>query len=140
MPALKSLTFTALPRTRNDPVSFRRSRFAAKLEDQKQLLADPAYARTTQRWVTVNGEKQLVSRQQRVRPWWRTDANGQLVMSIWFGSKPLEFEKGKAGVAVSGKDQLPSVIDTLIAAVRAGELDDLLSQASKQRGPVRPKK
>jgi hypothetical protein len=30
-------------------------------------------------------------------------------------------------------DKLPGVIDTLIAAVRAGELDEMFTQASKQR-------
>jgi hypothetical protein len=48
-----------------------------------------------------------------------------------FGAKPVEFEKGKAGIVVPFKDKLPTVIDTLIAAVRAGELDDLFSQAAK---------
>jgi hypothetical protein len=51
-------------------------------------------------------------------------------MSIKFGAKPIELEKGKAGV-VASKDKLPAVIDTLIAAVRAGELDELFSQAAK---------
>jgi hypothetical protein len=32
---------------------------------------------------------------------------------------------------VPSKDKLPTVIDTLIAAVRAGELDELFSQAAK---------
>jgi hypothetical protein len=44
-------------------------------------------------------------------------------------SKPIEFEKGKAGVV--SKDKLSAVIDALIGAVRAGELDDLFSQAAK---------
>jgi hypothetical protein len=35
-------------------------------------------------------------------------------------AKPIEFEKGKAGIAVPSKDKLPAVIDTLIAAVRPG--------------------
>jgi hypothetical protein len=46
-------------------------------------------------------------------------------------TKPIEFEKGKAGIVVPSTDKLPAVIDTLIAAVRAGELDDLFSQAAK---------
>jgi hypothetical protein len=46
-------------------------------------------------------------------------------MSIKFGAKPIEFEKGKAGIVVPSKDKLPVVIDTLISAVRAGELDEL---------------
>jgi hypothetical protein len=54
---------------------------------------------------------------QAVRLWWKTDAAGQVVMSIKFGARPIEFEKGKAGIAVGSKDKLLSVIDTLIVAV-----------------------
>jgi hypothetical protein len=55
----------------------------------------------------------------------------QVVISIKFGAKPIEFEKGKAGIVAPSKDKLPAVIDTLISAVRAGELDDLFNQAAK---------
>lgn len=34
-------------------------------------------------------------------------------------------------IVVLTKDELPTVIDTLIAAVRAGELDELFTQAAK---------
>ncbi len=37
----------------------------------------------------------------------------------------------KAGIVLPSKDKLPTVIDTLIATVKAGELDDLFSQAAK---------
>ena len=60
-------------------------------------------------------------------------------MSIKFGAKPIEFEKGKAGIAVPSKDKLPTVINTLIEAVRAGELDDLFAQASKQGAAFKKK-
>jgi hypothetical protein len=46
-------------------------------------------------------------------------------------AKPVEFEKGKAGIVVGSKDKLPALIDALIAAVRSGELDELFSQAAK---------
>jgi hypothetical protein len=49
------------------------------------------------------------------------------------GGKPIEFEKGKAGIAIPTMDKLPEVIDTLIAAVRNGELDAALAQAGKAR-------
>jgi hypothetical protein len=71
------------------------------------------------------------TKQQAVRPWWKTDPTGQVVMSVKFGAKPIEFEKGKAGIVVPSKDKLPAVIDTLITAVRAGELDELFTQAAK---------
>ena len=43
----------------------------------------------------------------------------------------MEFEKGKSAVAVQSKEKLPTVITTLIEAVRAGELDDDLAQAKR---------
>ena len=134
MPVLKSLSFTALPKSTNDPVQQRRVKFVAKLEEQKLLLKDRHHVRTVQRWTKVNGERQAITKQQAVRPWWKTDPSGQVVMSIKFGAKPIEFEKGKAGIVVPSKDKIPTVIDTLIAAVRAGELDDLFSHAAKAGG------
>jgi hypothetical protein len=140
MPVLKSLSFTALPKSANDPVQMRRAKFVARLEEQKQLLKDPNHVRTVQRWTRVDGERQATTKQQAVRPWWKTDASGQVVMSIKFGAKPVEFEKGKAGIVVGSKDKLPALIDALIAAVRAGELDDLFSQAAKAGAIGKPKK
>jgi Family of unknown function (DUF6641) len=131
MPVLKSLSFTVIPKTGNDPVQLRRAKFVSKLEEQKLLLKDPNHVRTVQRWTKVDGERQATTKQQAVRPWWKTDASGQVVMSIKFGAKPIEFEKGKAGIVVPSKDKLPAVIDTLISAVRSGELDELFSQAAK---------
>jgi hypothetical protein len=37
------------------------------------------------------------------------------------GFKTIEFEKGKAGIAVPSKEGLVGVIDTLIAAAQSGE-------------------
>lgn len=140
MPVLKSLSFTAMPKSASDPVHIRRAKFIAKLEEQKLLVQDPAYIRTIQRMADVDGQKQPVVLKQRVRPWWKVDPSGQIIMSIKFGAKPIEFEKGKAGIAVPSKDKLPAVIDTLIAAVRAGELDELFTQASKSRPIPKSKK
>src|SRR5258708_1492055 len=106
MVVLKSLSFTALPKSTNDPVLQRRTKFITKLEEQKLLLIDPNHVRTVQRWTKVNGERQATTKQQAVRPWWKTDPSGQVVMSIKFGAKPIEFEKGKAGIAVPSKHEL----------------------------------
>jgi hypothetical protein len=95
MPVLKSLSFTALPKAGNDPIQMRRTKFITKLEEQKLLLKDPNHVRTVQRWTKVNGERQATTKQQAVRPWWKTDPSGQVVMSIKFGAKPIEFEKGR---------------------------------------------
>ncbi|WP_038382716.1 DUF6641 family protein [Bradyrhizobium elkanii] len=140
MPILKSLSFTTLPKPGNDPVQMRRTKFIARLEEQKLLLKDPAHVRTVQRWTKVNGERQATTKQQAVRPWWKTDPSGQVVMSVKFGAKPIEFEKGKAGIVVGSKDKLPAVIDALIGAVRTGELDDLFAAAAKTSVIGKPRK
>ena len=58
-------------------------------------------------------------------------------MSVFYGAKPIEFEKGKAGIAVSSKEKLPAVIDAMIKAARDGELDDLMTRMSKPVGQKR---
>jgi Family of unknown function (DUF6641) len=131
MASLKSLTLTALPQIQADPVMDRRNRTIAHLEEQKRLLQDPSYTRTIKVWTEKDGERQPVEKKQRVLPWWRLLPNGSVVLSVRVAQKPIEFEKGKAGIAVASVDKLPSVIDTLITAIRNGELDEQLAQASK---------
>jgi len=82
MSNLKSLSIVASTKPRNDPVWFRRDRLRSRLEEQKQLLKDPSYVRTVQRWTEVDGQKALVAKQIRVKPWWWTDASGQLLMTV----------------------------------------------------------
>jgi hypothetical protein len=59
-------------------------------------------------------------------------------MSIKFGARAIKFEGGKARIVVPSKDKLPAVIDTLIAAVRAGRpvqpgCQDRIDRASQGR-------
>ncbi len=135
MPFLKNLTFTAVPARNSDPVASRRAKLVERLEEQKALLADASYVRKTQRWTGKGDERRQVEKQQRVRPWWRADASGHFVLSVFHGTKPIEFEKGKAGIAVASKDKLPALIDSLIGAVRAGELDDILARVKAVGAP-----
>jgi hypothetical protein len=98
---------------------------------KKPFSINPNLIRTVQRAVREGDEKWIVSRQQRVRPWWRTDSAGHLFMSIRFGGRPVEFEKGKSAVSVPSMDKLPAVITTLIEAVRGGQLDNVPAHPSK---------
>jgi TPR repeat protein len=60
---------------------------------------------------------------KRVRARWRTDATGAVVLTVHYGAKPIEFERGKAAIAVGKKNKPIPTIETVIAAVEAGELD-----------------
>ena len=132
MSALKSLTFTTLPKIGANPTLDRRTNMIARLEEQKLLLSDPNYIRTLRTWVKNNGKLTPVDKQQRVLPWWRVNADGSYVFFVRLGSKPIEFEKGKNAIAVPSLNKIPLAIDILITAVRNGELDQQLAQAKKR--------
>jgi hypothetical protein len=136
MSALRSLRFTTVPKIGANPTLDRRLNVIARLEEQKLLLNDPKYTRTVQSWVKKDGEFTPVDKQQRVLPWWRMDADGSYVLFVRFGGKSIEFEKGKNGIAVPSLDKIPLVIDILITAVRNGELDVQLAQATKRPATV----
>ena len=101
MSALKSLTFTTLPKPSANPTLDRRTKIIARLEEQKRLLADSTYTRSVRTWKKDEaGQKTVVERRQRVLPWWTTTPNGSHVFFVRVGWKALEFEKGKAAIAV----------------------------------------
>ena len=131
MAVLKSLIFTTIPSPGGNPILDRRTKIIARLEEQKLVLKDPNYTRTVRNWVKRDGERVMMEKQQRVPLWWRQHPNGSYALFVRSGLKPIEFEKGKAAIAVPSLDKLPSVIDTLITAVRNGELDEQLVQGSK---------
>ena len=128
MNSLKSLTFVpAPPKTPNNPTFFRRERLLQRLQDQLLLAKDASYAPVIKRWKKgEDGVKRPVDHIRRPKPWWRVDENGFVVLTVRYGFKPLEFEKGKAAIAVGTVDRLEGVLATLIAATRAGELDAFL--------------
>jgi hypothetical protein len=134
MAVLKTLTFTTLPSTGGNPILDRRTKIIARLEEQKLILKDPNYTCTIRNWVKKDGERVMVEKQQRMPLWWRQHPNGSYALFVRSGLKPIEFEKGKTAIAVPSLDKLPSVIDTLITAVRNGELDAHLV-STKQMSP-----
>ena len=140
MTALKSLTFTTLPKPNANPTLDRRTKIIARLEEQKLLLKDANFTRTIRVTIKKDGEKSVVEKQQRVLPWFRQHPNGTYVLFVRSGLKPIDFEKGKAAIAVPSLEKLPSVIDTVITAVRNGELDQQLAEASKQATPRKSKR
>ena len=123
-----------------DPVLARRSKLIHRLEQQKRLAQDANFVITVSKWVRNEaGNKELVQLQKRVRPWWREDALGTVGLTVRYGAKALEFEKGKTSIIVPNKDQLIATLDTVIAGVKAGELDEHLTAQAKARGIPEPR-
>jgi hypothetical protein len=135
MKILKTLTFAVMSRGSQNPVLARRAKLIHRLEQQKRLAQDANFVVTVSRWLRNEaGSKELVRLQKRVRPWWRDDALGTIGLTVRYGAKAIEFEKGKTAIVVPSKDQLVATLDTVIAGVKAGELDEHLTQYAKARG------
>ena len=135
MKVLKSLTFGVMSRGSQNPVLARRAKLVHRLEQQKRLAQDANFVVTVSKWLRNDaGSKELVQLQKRVRPWWREDVLGTVGLTVRYGAKAIEFEKGKSSIIVPNKDELVATLDTVISAVRAGELDEHLAQYAKARG------
>jgi hypothetical protein len=124
--ALSQLSFTTLELPKwsrdRDPITDRREKVITKLEEQKSLLADPTFTRTVQ--------KRSGAIQKKVAKWWIVNGGGTATFFVRFGHGQVEFAKGKAGISVPSLESLPTVIDTLITAARAGELDAQMAALS----------
>ncbi|MBY0226272.1 MAG: hypothetical protein K2Q28_10750 [Hyphomicrobium sp.] len=141
MKGLKGLTFGTINKGRENLTLVRRAKLVRRLEQQKALAPDPTYTLTaTKRVKTEDGGKELRQVQKRLSPWLREDVLGNIALTVRSGGRPIEFEKGKTAIVMPGMDQLVPTIDTVLAAVRAGELDELRTQQVKARDVPNAKK
>lgn len=133
MTALKTLKFIEAPNlNKADPREQRRQKLATQLEQQKLMLTDPNFTVMQVKWSKDEaGGKVRKETPKRLRRWWQEAGDNNFVLVVRYGTKPIEFEKGKPAIAAVGKDGLVKVIDTLIAATKAGELDELLAVGRK---------
>lgn len=87
---------------------------------------------TKERWVADDetGLRKKVSLPKQVRQWYY-QIDDKMYFEVRYGNKLLELAKGKAAIGVGGTDKLLGVIDTVIKAVEAGELDEMLLTIKK---------
>ena len=139
MTQFKSLTFCATPKASiNSPIVTKRIKLIDRLELQRRLAADPNLTISAKKIIkNPDGTKTVTERLRRAKPWWQTDEKGSVVLTVRMGFKALEFEKGKAGIAVGSMAKLDGVLLTLIEAVRAGELDPFLKVGTNEVSKAR---
>lgn len=132
MSALKALNFVPMPKsTASDPKLSRRNKLVAQLEQQRALAADEHYTVPRKKWVKQeDGSKSLVDLPKRVKRWWRLDGVGNCYFIIRYGNKVLAPTPDKEAVAVGDKSKLVSVLNALIEAAKAGELDAAIDAAT----------
>ena len=118
MPILNQLTFSVQP-SGNDPVANAKATLLKNLEAQLEAAK-----------LMVKGKPSKLSERQK---WYnRRDADGNLLFCVKVSNKIVEFQKGKPFIIVGEDKKLPSVVENLIAAVKAGELDNLIETRVKE--------
>lgn len=137
MSVLNSLKLVAAKRTNNLPIiQLRRNKLSNRLWAQIQLAqamqSGDSYAEKRFRTVKDQhtGESRSVEVMKRVRQMWFVGDNGKVCLQLKYGTKIIEFSKGKNAVEVGTADELIGALTTLKTAVEAGELDAQLNLAA----------
>ena len=130
MTLLDTLNFVAFnPLLGNNPISVRRRKLIAKLDEQIQLALNKEYTPTQYKWVAdVDGNQKKVEVTKRVKRWWAASADGKINLVVRYGSKPLEFAKGKNAIELASEAEVADTLLKLREAAELGELDALIER------------
>ena len=134
---LNSLKLTAARKSRALPdVVKRRNKLLQKLMEQRELAAaleqGQHYAPKRLRSLrdADTGSRVVKEVAVRIKPWFWTGEKGECLLAINYGSKQIELQKGKTAIDVGSADNLVTVLETVITAVKNGELDVQIEAAS----------
>ncbi|OJA06899.1 DUF6641 family protein [Halomonas sp. QHL1] len=130
------------PQSANNPVVNRRNKLVDKIDEQISLATDAGFAPTKTKWVTdEDGTQRKVEYAKRVKRWWTHGAGGSVLLTVRYGSKPLEFAKGKQAIELANVEEVEPTLQKIKEAVLAGELDEIVEkQATYARSVPKAKR
>jgi hypothetical protein len=133
MTVLDTLNFVAFNLlANNNPIAVRRRKLIAKIDEQIQLAANNDYTPTQHKWVTdEHGNQRKVEVAKRVKRWWTASVDGKINLVVRYGSKPLEFAKGKNAIELASEAEVADVLDKVREAAELGELDALIEKQAQ---------
>ena len=128
-----SLNFVEFnPLQNNNPIAVRRRKLIAKIDEQIQLATNKDYTSTQYKWVTDDDGKQIkVEVAKRVKRWWTASVDGKINLVVRYGSKPLEFAKGKNAIELASEAEVADTLRNVREAAELGELDALIEQQAQ---------
>ena len=133
MTVLDKLNFVSFnPLSNNNPFAVRRRKLIAKIDEQIQLASDKDYTPTQHKWVTdEHGNQRKVEVAKRVKRWWTASVDGKINLVVRYGSKLLEFAKGKNAIELANESEVADVLRKVREAADLGELDALIEQQAQ---------
>lgn len=129
MTVLNSLKLVSYsPANSNTTEATRRRKLVAKIEEQLALAANADYQPTTiKRVKDAEGNVEKVEVAKRIKRWWSATADGKINLTVRYGSKPIEFTKGKNAIELANEEQVAATLLKVKEAVQAGEFDKLIA-------------
>ena len=137
MSQLSHLKLVAVKKPRSMPaIVIRRNKLGSKLWEQIQLAKSQLEGTpfVVMKYKTVKdretGLRKQVEVPKRIKPWWFQSNEGKVCVSVRYGSWTLELAKGKPSIEVASGEALIKALESIKAAVEAGELDEQIETAS----------
>ena len=127
----------AVKQVANDSTQFRREKLCKKLDEQINLAIAVSEGNT----YTVKRQRNIkdkdsgltttVEVNKRVRQWWfvNRDTN-KVALQLRYGTKVIEFAKGKNAIEVNSGEELITTLQKLRTATMSGELDEIITTTS----------
>ena len=133
MIVLDTLNFVTFnPLQNNNPIAIRRSKLIAKIDEQIQLATNKDYTPTQHKWAAYDEGKQTkVEVVKRVKRWWIASVDGKINLVVRYGSKPLEFAKGKNAIELASEAEVADALAKVREAAELGELDALIEKQAQ---------
>ena len=127
----------AVKQVANDSTQFRREKLCKKLDEQISLAkaVKDGNTFTVKRQRNIkdkeSGLSTTVEVNKKVRQWWfvNRDTN-KVALQLRYGTKVIEFAKGKNAIEVNSGEELITTLQKLRTATMSGELDESINQAS----------
>ena len=127
----------AVKQVATDSTQFRREKLCKKLDEQINLAmaVSEGNTYTVKRQRNVkdkdSGLTTTVEINKRVRQWWfvNRDTN-KVALQLRYGTKVIEFAKGKNAIEVNSGEELITTLQKLRTATMSGELDEIITTTS----------
>ncbi len=142
MSNLSKLTLTTT--TPNQPITAlarKRIKLIRKL-DQQVLAAEAEregheHKEEVKRWTdnTETGKREQITVNRAVKKWWWANQHGALMITLKDGNKIIPLDDKHTSIEVGGIESLVGTLETIRAAVIAGELDKQLEKIIAERKP-----
>ena len=143
MTHLAKLTFKTVDRsTKRDPIIARRDKLVAGLKEQKLVhtaaLNKQDHRVERHKWIKDEfGEAQLIKTHRRVRPWF-FEQDGGWYVQCRYGARVITADGTNNAVFVKSLADVLGVLDALLNAAAAGELDRAITQVAERKPAVKP--